>query len=50
MSSLSSNDLLSSLKAEITRKQNCLKGVDNNLKRITGRDFNDPRLVFSIGY
>ncbi|KAB7500871.1 Pinin [Armadillidium nasatum] len=43
MTTISSDALVSSIQSEIQRVQDDLIGVEENLKRLTGRDFNEPR-------
>lgn len=35
--------LVDAIETEIERAKQDLKGVDENLRKLTGRDFNDPK-------
>lgn len=43
MASLSKEVLVNSIQSEIQRVTDDLRGVEENLKRLTGRDFTEPR-------
>ena len=43
MAGVSGVSLLNTIQSEIDRARQDLKGVDENLRRLTGRDFNDPK-------
>lgn len=43
MAGVSGPSLVTTIQTEIERARQDLKGVDENLRRLTGRDFNDPK-------
>ncbi|MPC43512.1 Pinin [Portunus trituberculatus] len=43
MAGVSGVSLVNTIQSEIERARQDLKGVDENLRRLTGRDFNDPK-------
>ena len=43
MAGVSGISLVNTIQSEIERARQDLKGVDENLRRLTGRDFNDPK-------
>lgn len=43
MAGVSGPSLVTTIQSEIERARQDLKGVDENLRRLTGRDFNDPK-------
>lgn len=43
MAGVTGPSLVTTIQTEIERARQDLKGVDENLRRLTGRDFNDPK-------